>query len=301
MRSLTDKVILLLIRRGIEMKKILLSVLTVLCIQANMSAQAQLTTKKVKIEDFTEKVTKVVLSGNIFYDSSVQEAVRENWTVSPYEFCSLEDFRQLKTNPDYYFLIKVKGQFRRESEPGIEFLSLVKGGQGAEKGLDGMLDLITFPYAAADSPTGRETVFLPLILDIIQQHVLSSIATDFVAYSSLIAYSNNIDEIKGKQLVMAEEDLSDEVTPVLRERYLGAPVIVADTDSADEYVSGNAANTVVSYIVCPENPQPGSFCYKMLIDVGTGDLYYFRKHRITRKVGPGFLVEDVKRIADVID
>ena len=100
---------------------------------------------------------------------------------------------------------------------------------------------------------------------------------------------------------MAEEDLSDEVTPVLRERYLGAPVIVADTDSADEYVSGNAANTVVSYIVCPENPQPGSFCYKMLIDVGTGDLYYFRKHRITRKVGPGFLVEDVKRIADVID
>ena len=74
MRSLTDKVILLLIRRGIEMKKILLSVLTVLCIQANMSAQAQLTTKKVKIEDFTEKVTKVVLSGNIFYDSSIANA-----------------------------------------------------------------------------------------------------------------------------------------------------------------------------------------------------------------------------------
>ena len=283
------------------MKKILAAVLIAVSFPVLGAAQAQLTTRKVKIEDFTEKVTKVVLTGNVFFDATFEEEIKNRWVISPYEFCTLEEFDQIKTDPDYYFLIKVKGQFRRESEPGIEFLSLVKGGSGAEKGIDGMLDLITFPYAAADSPTGRETVFLPLILDIIQQHVLSSIATDFVAYSSLIAYSNNIDEIKGKQLVMAEEDLSDEVTPVLRERYLGAPVIVADTDSADEYVSGNAANTVVSYIVCPENPQPGSFCYKMLIDVGTGDLYYFRKHRITRKVGPGFLVEDVKRIADVID
>ena len=283
------------------MKKILIVFRAALLIPAGMAAQAQITTKKVKIEDFSEKVTKIVLSGNMFYDSTLKEAVREHWTISPYEFCSLSDFQKMNTDADYYFLIKVKGQFRKESEPGIEFLSLLKGGPEASKGLDNMLELITFPYAAVESPSGRETVFLPLELDIIQQHVLSSIATDFVAYSSLIAYSNNIDEIKGKQLVMAEEDLSDEVTPVLRERYLGAPVIVADTDSADEYVSGNAANTVVSYIVCPENPQPGSFCYKMLIDVGTGDLYYFRKHRITRKVGPGFLVEDVKRIADVID
>ncbi len=283
------------------MKRILLLVSALLCIQINLGAQAQITTKKVKIEDFSEKVTKIVLSGNIFFDSDIKEAVRENWSISPYEFCSVDDFNRLKTSPDYYFLIKVKGQFRREKEPGIEFLSLVKGGPGAEKGIDGMLELITFPYAAADSPSGRETVFLPLVLDVIQQHVLSSIATDFVAYSPLASYSNNIDKINGKKLVLAEDDLSSEVSAEMRERYLQSPTVIADTDSADLYVSGNAVNTVVSYTVCPEDPQPGSFCYKMLFDVETGDLYYFRKHRITRKTGPGFLAEDIRRIADVID
>lgn len=282
------------------MKKILILLVAALFIPAVMAAQAQITTKKVKIEDFTEKVTKVVLSGNMFYDSTLKEAVREHWTISPYEFCSIEDFQEMKTDADYYFLIKVKGQFRKESGPGIEFLSLLKGGPEAEKGLDKMLELITFPYAAVDSPSGRETVFLPLMLNIVQQHVLSSIATDIVAYSPLIAYSNNIGKIKGKQVIMAEEDLSADVLQ-LEDDYLKAPIVVTDMDTADEYVAGNVADAVVSYTVCPEDPQPGAFCYKMLVNAEDGELYYFRKHRITRKTGPGFLVEDMNRIVEALD
>ena len=282
------------------MKKILILLVAALSIPAVMAAQAQVTTKKVKIEDFTEKVTKVVLSGNMFYDSTLKEAVREHWTISPYEFCSIEDFQEMKTDADYYFLIKVKGQFRKESGPGIEFLSLLKGGPEAEKGLDKMLELITFPYAAVDSPSGRETVFLPLMLNIVQQHVLSSIATDIVAYSPLIAYSNNIGKIKGKQVIMAEEDLSADVLQ-LEDDYLKAPIVVTDMDTADEYVAGNVADAVVSYTVCPEDPQPGAFCYKMLVNAEDGELYYFRKHRITRKTGPGFLVEDMNRIVEALD
>ncbi len=282
------------------MKKILILLVAALSIPAVMAAQAQITTKKVKIEDFTEKVTKVVLSGNMFYDSTLKEAVREHWTISPYEFCSIEDFQEMKTDADYYFLIKVKGQFRKESGPGIEFLSLLKGGPEAEKGLDKMLELITFPYAAVDSPSGRETVFLPLMLNIVQQHVLSSIATDIVAYSPLIAYSNNIGKIKGKQVIMAEEDLSADVLQ-LEDVYLKAPIVVTDMDTADEYVAGNVADAVVSYTVCPEDPQPGAFCYKMLVNAEDGELYYFRKHRITRKTGPGFLVEDMNRIVEALD
>ena len=281
------------------MKKITAIVLA-LAFSVISYGQAQITTKKVKIEDFTEKVTKVVLSGNMFYDSTLKEAVREHWTISPYEFCSIEDFQEMKTDADYYFLIKVKGQFRKESGPGIEFLSLLKGGPEAEKGLDKMLELITFPYAAVDSPSGRETVFLPLMLNIVQQHVLSSIATDIVAYSPLIAYSNNIGKIKGKQVIMAEEDLSADVLQ-LEDDYLKAPIVVTDMDTADEYVAGNVADAVVSYTVCPEDPQPGAFCYKMLVNAEDGELYYFRKHRITRKTGPGFLVEDMNRIVEALD
>ena len=249
-------------------------------------------------------VYKLVLSlrdaKNYAWSGEEDAVVEIVWTISPYEFCSIEDFQEMKTDADYYFLIKVKGQFRKESGPGIEFLSLLKGGPEAEKGLDKMLELITFPYAAVDSPSGRETVFLPLMLNIVQQHVLSSIATDIVAYSPLIAYSNNIGKIKGKQVIMAEEDLSADVLQ-LEDDYLKAPIVVTDMDTADEYVAGNVADAVVSYTVCPEDPQPGAFCYKMLVNAEVGELYYFRKHRITRKTGPGFLVEDMNRIVEALD
>ena len=104
-------------------------------IPVSMFSQAQITTKKMKLEDFPEKVTKVVLSGNMFIDGAIEDAVKNRWAVSPYEFCSFQEFESLKGKEDYYFLMVVTGQFRKESGPGIEFLSLLKGGPEAEKGL----------------------------------------------------------------------------------------------------------------------------------------------------------------------
>ena len=102
---------------GMIMKKILILFLAALLIPAGMAAQAQITTKKVKIEDFSEKVTKIVLSGNMFYDSTLKEAVREHWTISPYEFCSLSDF--------IYFLCKhASGIIKRFVPPAELFYQI---------------------------------------------------------------------------------------------------------------------------------------------------------------------------------
>ena len=126
-----------------------------LFIPATSLAQAQINTKKVKISDFTSKTTRVVTAGNPFYDSALKEEISARWRISPFEFCSLEEFEQTKCSEDYYFLLVTKGQFKKESEPGIQFLTLVKGGKDAEKGIDQMLEIVSMPFAAADSPSGR--------------------------------------------------------------------------------------------------------------------------------------------------
>ena len=89
--------------------------------------QAQINTKKMKINDFTQKVTKVVLSGNEFMDSALQNEVAAIWRVSPYEFCTHEEFTSLMTSDEYYFLLITYGQFKKESKASIQFLSLLKG------------------------------------------------------------------------------------------------------------------------------------------------------------------------------
>ena len=259
-------------------------------------AQAQIDTKRVKIGDFTQKVTKVVLTGNQFYDTCLESEVSSKWHVSPYEFCSLAEFEKMKSDDSYYFLLTTKGQFKKEAEPGLTFLTLVKGGKNSEKGIDEMLEIVAFPYASAENPSGREISFLPAILDVIQNYALDSMEKDINAYTGLPNYTMNITRSGNMRLVFADTDLSSEVTPDVKSQLFDENVLVVEADDADEYLTKNNDNLLISYVVAPTSAKAGSYCYKMLLEPRTNKLYYFRKHKISKKAGAGFLLEDVKRI-----
>ena len=259
-------------------------------------AQAQITTKKFKIEDFTQKVTKVVLNGNPFYDTSLKEEIAARWRISPYEFCSLDEFDKLKGNDKYYFLMLTHGQFRKETAPGLQFLSLVKGGQGADEGIGGMLEIVSLPFASAEYPTGRELVFLPALLDIIQNHTTLAMQNDFNAYGGLSNTAHKLKETAGMAIVFSEDDLNSLVSKAVTDIAFDQEMILTDEDSADEYMLENVPGTLVSYVVVPTEPMRGSYCYKMLIDSQTHELYYYRRHKISAKAGAGFLPDDIEKI-----
>lgn len=259
-------------------------------------AQAQINTKKMKIADFQQKVTKVVLPGNTFYDSAFQEDIATRWRISPYEFCTIEEFESLKGNNQYYFMILTQGQFRKEQEPGIQFITLVKGGEGADKGISEMLEVATVPFAAADSPSGREITYLPALLDIIQNYALGSMEKDFSNLGGISNFATNISKASDMEIVFADEDLSNEITEEVIKKEFDSMMQIMDVDDAEEVAAEGRKNTLVSFVIAPEDPVAGSFCYKLLIDAYNHELYYFRKHKISKKTGPGFLYEDIKRV-----
>lgn len=259
-------------------------------------AQAQITTKKVKLEDFTQKITKIVLNGNPFYDTSLKEEIAARWRISPYEFCTLEEFDKLKGDDRYYFLMLIQGQFRKETAPGLQFLSLVKGGQGADKGIDEMLEVVSLPFASAEYPTGRELVFLPALLDIIQNYTLQAMENDFNAYGGLSNTVQKLSKSSGMTIVFSEDDLNSMVSKAVTDQLFDRTMILTDEDDADSYMLDNVSGTLVSYVVVPTEPMKGSYCYKMLIDAQTHELYYYRKHKISAKAGAGFLPEDIEKI-----
>ena len=272
------------------MKKILLFFAFAI-MTASAFAQAQIDTKKVKISDFTQKVTKVVLTGSAIYDGVLQDEVAARWRISPYEYCTIDEFNSLKGSDKYYFLITTKGQFKKEAEPSLQFLTLVKGGSNASKGIDEMLEIVSMPISSADDPSGRELVFLPVFLTIIQEYTLDSMDRDYSAYLGLSNYTSNISKASEKNIVFSENDIAPNV-----EMGDCSSFNVTDEDSADEMIMNNAQNTLVSYVVAPAEPVNGSFCYKMLIDAQTYELYYYRKHRISAKSGAGFLPYDIRSI-----
>ena len=269
--------------------KRLLIILTGILIPILASAQAQIETKKVKISDFPQKVTKVVLHGNEFYDAILKEEIALRWRVSPYEFCTMEEFEELKTDSRYYFLITTLGQFKKETAPGIQFLSLLKGGK-SKKGIDGMLEVVSLPYASAEYPSGRELVFLPALLDIIQAHTLKSMESDFDGYMGMSRYTKNMQNAQDMTIVFSEDEINSAVDSETRnadDRF-----IITDEDGVDKYFMDSTPGTLVSYMVAPTEPMNGSYCYKLLINAETHEIYFFRRHKITEKYGVGFLPED---------
>ena len=256
--------------------------------------QAQITTRREKLKDFTSKTTKVVLTGDEFLDEAVKESVAATWTVSPYEFCSNEEFQNLKGNADFYFLMVVKGQFRRESEPGIDMLTLVKGGEGADKSINDMFEGVSFPLRSTEDPSGREFVLLPAFLKIIQEHTTSLTDTEMKAYSNIGAKDSK--RLRIKRIFFWAEDFAPQVDEQTKRSLDEDILIKEDEDEVDEIFSEGTFNTVVSYVVAPSEPVNGSICYKMLIGSDNHELYYFKKHKITAKSGKGFLSSDIKSI-----
>ena len=278
------------------MKKFLI-LLVAIILPLTAFAQAQITTKKIKISDFTQKTTKVVLTGNALFDAVLKEEIAARWRISPYEFCTLQEFNELKNQDSHYFLISTKGQFKTEDEPGLQFLTLVKGGADAENGLDQMLEIVSLPIASAEDPSGRELTFLPAFLMIIQQYAQDSIDHDINAYVGLTNYTKSLGTTASMAIKIAEGDLDSKMSQAAKEKYLTNGVEIIDQDAADQMLSTTAPNTVISYVAAPVSGKEGFYCYKMLIDTETYRLYFFRKHRISPKYGPGFTDYDLRSIA----
>lgn len=278
------------------MKKALAIMISVL-LPALAWGQAQINTKKVKIGDFTQKTTKVVLSGNEFMDSVLKDEVTARWRISPYEFCTLEEFNGMKSSDEYYFLIITNGQFKKDQSPTLQFLTLVKGGKGSEKGIDGMLEVVSMPIAAAQFPSGREIVFLPAFIDIMQGYTIDSMEKDSKAYGGLGNYSTGISNSGSRRIIFSAEDLA--VSPEFIEKAeseFGDKFEIAEEEDIDKLMLENAENAIVSYVVAPFEPKNGAYCYKMLINAQTHQLYYYKRHRISDKAGAGFLEADLERI-----
>ncbi len=263
-----------------------------LLLTIDVFGQVQITTRREKLKDFTSKTTKVVLTGDEFLDEALKESVAATWTVSPYEFCTNDEFQRIKSNADFYFLMVVKGQFRRESEPGIDMLTLVKGGEG--ESVNDMYEVVNFPLRSSEDPSGREFVMLPAFLKIIQDHTISLTDTEMKAYSSLGAKDTK--KLRIKRIFFWAEDFAPQVDEQTKRSLDEDILIKEDEDEVDEIFSEGTFNTVVSYVVAPSEPVNGSICYKMLIGSDNHELYYFKKHKITAKSGKGFLTSDIKAI-----
>ena len=267
-----------------------------LCAPLCASGQAKINTKKVKIADLPTRTTKVVLGQGGIMDSALRDEVSARWRISPYEFCTVEEYNSLKENPDYYFLLIARSN--EKEYKGMLTLTLMKGGKAkAEDPQKRPVGVASLPISSADFPSGREVVFLPALVDIIQDYVTRAMKSDGAGYSGFDIYASQVRRTGIKRIYFSEDDLIPDMDAAFKERYFDEDMLIMSEAEADKAFQDGTYNTLVSFVVAPFDPQNGSWCYKMLIDAGTHELLYFRHHRINARNWAGFLPKDIKKIS----
>ena len=262
---------------------------------APAAGQAKINTKKLKIADLATRTTKVVLGAGDIVASALRDEVSARWRISPYEFCTVEEYNALKDNSDYYFLLIARSDDKEYKD--LLTLTLMKGGKAkADDPQKRPVDVASLPISAAGFPSGREIVFLPALLDILQDYVTRAIRSDGAGYKGFDIYSGQVRKTGIKRIFFSEDDLVPDMDEDFKRKFFDNDMVIMSEDEADKAFQDGTYNTLVSFVVAPFDPKNGSWCYKMLIDAGTHELLYYRHHRINARNWAGFLPEDIKAI-----
>lgn len=278
--------------------KFITFVLIYICFSAFSFAQSRLFSKKDNLQDIGNKTLMVVLENNSFLNLSIKESVQKHWDLCKVDFCNTDEFEKIKSDTSYYFLIKVNGQFKKEDDPGIEFLSLLKGGSDAVMGIDKMYDVLSLPLQPVDDGSGYILPFIDTYIKIFKSHVLRIQENKIAITMGISWYSNRLSGISKRKVLINELDMSDFLTAEIIDEDLKENGKCVDEDTIIEAVEKALPDMLVSLCIAPEEPKNNSsYCYKMLIGTDNGELYYYRKQKITAKKPKGFLQEDIKKIS----
>ena len=226
------------------------------------AGQGKVYTRKMRLADFPTRTTKIVLAGNSFLELALREEISVRWHISPFEFCTPEEYARIRNSSAWYFLTLAQ-------EEGLSYLILEKGGLPDEKDhLKKPFEVVRMPIASADDPTGRELVFMGAFLDILQQFVEEAMTSDKTAYGGLES-ANHI-QLRGRTVYL-------------------------DPDAADEACLREEPGAVAALAIAPEEATARTVCYKMLISADTRELLSFERSRYRNPADAGFTEADARR------
>lgn len=261
-------------------------------------ASAERPVKDVKnnFRNFGSRTTKIVLSEDGIIDAYIRDAVKKEWKISPYEFCTPQEYEVIKEDTSFFFLLRTDGIFSKEYEPSIEFLSLIKGGPKFKRGLFMSTELISLPFQAKDDDSGEIIPFIPAFLQIIQDYIMA-VQKNILASISGNVVLGDLSGINGKTLLFKEGDIAfpaekDEIKWIFRGR-----AEVVSQDVIESAISEISQDVAIGLVISPLKAHKGGYCYKLVIDPAEGKLYYFKKNRINEKSPVGFSRNDINKLS----
>ena len=110
-------------------------------------------------------------------------------------------------------------------------------------------------------------------------------------------YNKNIPDIKGKTILVKQEDLSPQISTVERIKAIYPHNIeIVDDEEIINAIASNRPNTLILHKVGPMGDRKTGYCFVMLIGVDDYEMYYYNLHLVDKANPNGLLPDDLKRL-----
>lgn len=253
--------------------------------------------RRVYYGNIPEKTTKVVLAGdNSMTDLLYKNAIQKGWYISPFEFCTYQEFDKIKCDTNYYFLLRIES-FSKKGDSSMEFITFIKGDQKAVDGIEKMPEVLSLPIFSEKDREGRIFSYLPAYINIFQSYIASVASGEIYPSFYNRVVTKPLKETWNKTIFFREDDFAFPVTQDMLNKKFNGKAHLVTQEEIDDAIDSERPNTLVSLVVAHSEPIKGSYCYTMLISTDTYDLYFYKKHKISKWRKIGFSKMDLRRIA----
>jgi hypothetical protein len=253
-----------------------------------------------EVTHFYQTKTLAILEDNPIaeYNFVIQEFMKKEWKLTPYDFIKYSDFEKKRMDPQYSFIMLNEVRFDKDkSLTKYVFISLMLG--GSVKIVSNMPDLCPVPLAYAGVDEDSYDYKIQTILRFIQNHVELIHKNSKVIGTNMFKYYNdNMGDVKTKTLYLIPSELAKDCnTEEKIKKVYPYKFKLVSRDEVSKAIDEKDSTVVFLHKVGPEGTRLIARCYKVLIGAADSKFYYFDYHRISDEKPDGFLLSDFKRLA----
>lgn len=275
-------------------------VLFALFFTISLKAQNNKFINKSQLVDFFTSTTYVVMDNNpsVGFNIYIKDAMAKYWKVTPYKILTQDEFNtMMKDKKSSFLFLSVENLTKGNTEAFYDYLVLAMGDASAK--LTDMPEIVNIPLSYSGVDENEYVSKLGLIVQFVQVHLNNmKEASSHLYLRKLNYYNKYLKEIKTKTLLIAEDDLAEEVNTLDKIKAIYKyDVKIVTTDEIEKAIEEKRPNTVVLHQVSPGEEDTEGRSYHFILGTDDARMYYFNYYTISEKRPTGFLANDFRRLA----
>jgi len=253
------------------------------------------------LNKFLNSKTYAVIEDNPFliYNVVVNNELKRNWTITPFDIIKQNEYLDKKSEKGNNFILLEEVYFEKDKS-GVKynFLCFSVGGEFENKKT--LKDVFRFPLSYANAEEEEYVYKLPVVIKLSQRFLLFAKENSHMQKREIKEkFFEPTTNLSSKTLYLLKDDVVKDISnDKAFSKYYKYKFAFVDKDELEKIINENTENAVILYKVGPgKKNRNNSRCYKGIIGVDDGRIYYFDYHRINEKRPNALLINDINNLS----